>query len=70
VAARRARELHQQNAVRTSLREYARKSNAYFWYLLLHDRRKLAFQLKGAGMAPVGRRGRLAGVAPLRGSSR
>lgn len=39
-----------------SLREYARKSNAYFCYLLFHGRQKFPYYLKCAGKAPLGRR--------------
>jgi anaerobic magnesium-protoporphyrin IX monomethyl ester cyclase len=53
--AARAREIHQQNTSRSSPREYIRKSNAYLWHLLFHDRRKLAFFISFKTKSLLGR---------------
>jgi hypothetical protein len=45
-AASQAKALNQAVAARKSLADYLRKCNAFFWYLILHDRKKLAYHVK------------------------
>ena len=54
-AAFKAKDINRRAGLRSSWVEFARKCNAYLWYLLLHDRKKLAHYFRSGLETVVGR---------------